>query len=182
MRKLKAKNYMNNMMYHIEHREVMYISFYKVVFDRFINLFSCSNLVLKFGTTIDDMLKIYLKLKGIEDINNYNENIPIFSFSMPRHKIGFGDKTPIEIFFKDNLYSIVEVNLNKIYPFINYKKFNIDEVDEALLIIYFNQIFYDKNTVNKSFIGFNNIKSFKIDNILLNKCLQMRTRFYERLN
>ena len=76
----------------------------------------------------------------------------------------------------------MEVNLNKIYPFINYKKFNIDEVDEALLIIYFNQIFYEKNTVNKSFIGFNNIKSFKIDNILLNKCLQMRTRFYERLN
>ena len=92
------------MIYHIKHRKAMNIKFNVFLPNTFLNVCEIqptflSYLVLKFGTTIDDMLKIYLKLKGIEDINNYNENIPIFSFSMPRHKIGFGDKTPIEIFF-----------------------------------------------------------------------------------
>ena len=36
--------------------------------------------------------------------------------------------------------------------------------------------------VNKIFIDYNNIKSFTIDNDILNKCLKMRTRFHERLN
>ena len=179
----KAKNYMNDMMYNIEHRQIMYITFFEFAPIGFRDLtfpyspYYCSNIVFKFGTTVDDMLKIYSKIKGID-----NENMLNFSFGMFGKKLEFGDTTPIEIFFNNALNLMVDANLNNIYTFIKYKKFSIEEVDEALLIIYFNQIFYEKNMANKIFIDYNNIKSFTIDNDILNKCLKMRTRFYERLN
>ena len=179
----KAKNYMNDMMYHIEHRQVMYITLFEFAPIGFRDLaflyspYHCSNILFKFGTTVDDMLKIYSKIKGID-----NESTLNFSFVMFGKKLEFGDTTPIEIFFNNALNLMVDANLNNIYTFIKYKKFSIEEVDEALLIIYFNQVFYEKNMVNKIFIDYNNIKSFTIDNDILNKCLKMRTRFYERLN
>jgi len=63
----KAKNYMNYMIYHIKHRKEMKIEFNVFLPNTFLNMYEIkptlsSNLVLKFGTTIDDMLKIYFKL------------------------------------------------------------------------------------------------------------------------
>ena len=53
--------------------------------------------MLKYGTTIDDMIKEYFKLKGRGDlINNYGFGIK-FCFGM--NELRLGDKTPIEIFF-----------------------------------------------------------------------------------
>ena len=60
----KTKNYMNDVMNHIEQKKVKYITFnaFRPNSDRngyeYVSDYSF-NLVLKFGTTIDDMLKIY---------------------------------------------------------------------------------------------------------------------------
>ena len=60
------------MIYHIKHRKAMNIKFNVFLPNTFLNVCEIqptflSNLVLKFGTTIDDMLKIYFKL----NIKNY---------------------------------------------------------------------------------------------------------------
>ena len=58
-----------------------------------------NNLLLNYGTTLDQMLKIYLKIRGLEDyyINKSNQ----ICFLWNANKIKFGDKTPIEIYFKN---------------------------------------------------------------------------------
>ena len=58
-----------------------------------------NNLLLNYGTTLDQMLKIYLKIIGLEDyyINKSNNT----RFLWNANKIKFGDKTPIEIYFKN---------------------------------------------------------------------------------
>ena len=66
-----------------------------VVFDTDFGL--RNNLILNFGTSIDQMLKIYLRRYDIEYLYNKNDKI-IFLFKA--NKIKFGDKTPIENFFK----------------------------------------------------------------------------------
>jgi len=140
-----------------------------------------SKLVLKFGTTIDDMIKIYFKLKGRKDLINYSGNE--INFSWDNANLKFGDKTPIEIFFENAINPIVKVNLNNINFFNsinNNNKLSTEEVDDALLMIHFNQIFYEKNMYIEMINKNNNIK-FKIDNDILNKCLKKHTRFYERL-
>lgn len=140
-----------------------------------------SNLVLKYGTTIDDMIKEYFKLKGRGDlINNYGFGIKFF---LGKKELRLEDKTPIEIFFANsnpclNAYlsnaNFFEKNYN------NYNKLSIKEIDDVLLVIYFNQIYNEKingiGMINEN----NNIK-FKIDNDILNKYLKKREKFYERL-
>ena len=183
----RSKNYMNDMIYHIEHGQVMNITFNVFVPNSYGNRYKLhldfsSNLVLKFGTTIDDMLKIYFKLKGRGDLINYNGNEIYFLWNM--FKLGFGDQTPIEIFFINTLNPSVNVYLNDHYFFENnynnHNKLNIKELDDALLIIYFKQIFDEK----KMGIGMNNENNiaFKIDNDILNKGSKKREAFYEYLN
>jgi len=128
------------------------------------------------------MLKIYFKLKGRGDLINYNGNEIYFLWNM--FKLGFGDQTPIEIFFINTLNPSVNVYLNDYYFFENnynnHNKLNIKELDDALLIIYFKQIFDEK----KMGIGMNNENNiaFKIDNDILNKGSKKREAFYEYLN
>ena len=62
----------------------------------------------------------------------------------------------------------------------NYNKLSIKDIDDVLLVVYFNQIYNEKingiGMINEN----NNIK-FKIDNDALDKCLKKRERFYECL-
>ena len=95
-------------------------------------------------------------------------------------KLNFGDKTPIEIFFNNTLNPTVNVYViisGFLYNnFNNYHKLSIKELDDALLIIYFNYIFNEKiidiGMINEK----NNIK-FKIDNDILNQCLKKEKDF-----
>ena len=182
----RAKNYMNDMMNYIEHGQVMNILF-NALQPAFGNAFiECSNpssnLVLKYGTTIDDMIKEYFKLKGGGDlINNYGFGIKIF-FGMNELKLG--DKTPVEIFFVNfpnpclNAYLSDFEFFEKKYD--NYNKLSIKEIDDVLLVIYFNQIYNEKINGIGMINGNNNVK-FKIDNDILDKFLKKRERFYESL-
>ena len=182
----RAKNYMNDMMNYIEHGQVMNIFFNGFVPGLFGNGYEeapylASNLVLKYGTTIDDMIKEYFKLKGRGDlINNYGFGIKFF---LGKKELRLEDKTPIEIFFANSnpcLFAYFsDVNFfGKNYN--NYNKLSIKEIDDTLLVIYFNQIYNEKingiGMINEN----NNIK-FKIDNDILNKYLKKREKFYERL-
>ena len=183
----RAKNYMNDMMNYIEHGQVMNILFNAFEPNPFENGFiECSNLasnlVLKYGTTIDDMIKEYFKLKGRGDlINNYGFGIKFF-FGM--NELRLGDKTPVEIFFVNFPNPCLNAYLSDANFFgkncDNYNKLSIKEIDDILLVIYFNQIYNEKingiGMINEN----NNIK-FKIDNDILNKYLKKREKFYERL-
>ena len=62
----------------------------------------------------------------------------------------------------------------------NYNKLSIKEIDDVLLVIYFNQIYNEKNN-GIGIINVNNNIKFKIDNDALDKCLKKRERFYECL-
>ena len=138
--------------------------------------------MLKYGTTIDDMIKEYFKLKGRGDlINNYGFGIKIF-FGM--NELRLGDKTPVEIFFVNfpnpclNAYLSALGFFGKNYN--NYNKLSIKDIDDVLLVVYFNQIYKEKiNGIGM--INVNNNIKFKIDNDILNKYLKKRERFYERL-
>ena len=177
----RAKNYMNDMMNYIEHGQVMNILFYASENGYIVCSNLKSNLVLKYGTTIDDMIKEYFKLKGRGDlINNYGFGIKFF---LGKKELRLEDKTPIEIFFANsnpclNAYlsnaNFFEKNYN------NYNKLSIKEIDDVLLVIYFNQIYNEKND-GIGIINVNNNIKFKIDNDALDKCLKKRERFYERL-
>ena len=177
----RAKNYMNDMMNYIEHGQVMNILFYASENGYIVCSNLKSNLVLKYGTTIDDMIKEYFKLKGRGDlINNYGFGIKFF---LGMKELRLEDKTPIEIFFANsnpclNAYlsnaNFFEKNYN------NYNKLSIKEIDDVLLVIYFNQIYNEKND-GIGIINVNNNIKFKIDNDALDKCLKKRERFYERL-
>ena len=58
-----------------------------------------NNLLLNYGTTLDQMLKIYLKIIGLEDYYiNKNNNI---CFLRNANEIIFGNEIPIEIYFKN---------------------------------------------------------------------------------
>ena len=65
-------------------------------------------LTLNYGTTIDQMLIIYLRIIDKEYL--YNENYRI-CFIFNAKKIEFGDKTPIEIFFKYCFVPKITVNI-----------------------------------------------------------------------
>ena len=56
-----------------------------------------NTLYLNYGITIDQMLKMYLRIIGREDLYN-NKNIQVF-FLYNATKVKFGDKTPIWLFF-----------------------------------------------------------------------------------
>ena len=56
-----------------------------------------NNLFLNYGTTLDQMLKIFLKKIGLED--HYKSNKICFLWN--GNTIKFGNKTPIEIYFKN---------------------------------------------------------------------------------
>ena len=180
----KAKNYMNDMIYHIKHRKTMNIKFNVFLSNTFLNMYEVkptfsSNLVLKFGTTIDDMLKIYFKLY----IKTYDYEKEI-NFSWNMFKLNFGDKTPIEIFFNNTLNPTVNVYIiisGFLYNnFNNYDKLSIKELDDTLLIIYFNYLFNEK-IIDIGMINENNDIKIKIDNDILNQCLKKRKGFYESL-
>ena len=66
------------------------------------------NMVMNHGTTIDDALKKYLKRVGRPDLINDNTNKICFLFNAT--KLKFGDKTPIEQFFKNAPNPKVVVN------------------------------------------------------------------------
>ena len=117
------------MIYHIKHRKAMNIKFNVFLSNTFLNMYEVkptfsSNLVLKFGTTIDDMLKIYFKLY----IKTYDYGKEI-NFSWNMFKLNFGDKTPIEIFFNNTLNPTVNVYIiisGFLYTnFNNYDKLSI---------------------------------------------------------
>ena len=169
------------MIYHIKHRKAMNIKF-NVFLSTFLGVYEVkptfsSNLVLKFGTTIDDMLKIYFKLY----IKTYDYGKEI-NFSWNMFKLNFGDKTPIEIFFNNTLNPTVNVYIicsGFLYNnFNNYDKLSIKELDDTLLIIYFNYIFNEK-IIDIGMINENNDIKIKIDNDILNQCLKKRKGFYE---
>jgi len=186
----RAKNYMNDMMNYIEHGQVMNIFFKGFVpnprENGYVEVpYLVSNLVLKYGTTIDDMIKEYFKLKGRGDlINNYGFRIKFF-FGM--NELRLGDKTPVEIFFVNFPNPCLNAYLSDLSDpdfygknCDNYNKLSIKEIDDILLVIYFNQIYNEKingiGMINEN----NNIK-FKIDNDILNKYLKKREKFYESL-
>ena len=186
---VKAKNYMNDMKYHIEQGKAMNITFNVFVNDingkgYIMDQRLTSILVLKFGTTIDDMLKIYFLLKGRVDLINYNENK--INFIWNTFKLRFGDKTPIEKIFNNNLNSNINVYLyNFSFDSINdnnykYNKFSIKEEEDILIMKYFNQVFEEKNKSN-GLINKNNNINIKIDNNILNKYLKKCKEFYDNL-
>ena len=79
--------------------------------------------LLNYGTTLDQMLKIYLKIIGLEDyyINKSNNT----RFLWNANKIKFGDKTPIEIYFKNAICpKIVVYDIYGIY-FSSYENYKI---------------------------------------------------------
>ena len=172
------------MIYHIKHRKAMNIKFNVFLPNTFLNVCEIqptflSNLVLKFGTTIDDMLKIYFKLY----IKTYDYEKEI-NFSWNMFKLNFGDKTPIEIFFNNTLNPTVNayiISSGFLYNnFNNYDKLSIKELDDTLLIIYFNYLFNEK-IIDIGMINENNDIKIKIDNDILNQCLKKRKGFYESL-
>ena len=172
------------MIYHIKHRKAMNIKFNVFLSNTFLNMYEVkptfsSNLVLKFGTTIDDMLKIYFKLY----IKTYDYGKEI-NFSWNIFKLNFGDKTPIEIFFNNTLNPTVNayiISSGFLYNNFNkYDKLSIKELDDTLLIIYFNYLFNEK-IIDIGMINENNDIKIKIDNDILNQCLKKRKGFYESL-
>ena len=173
----RAKNYINDMKYHIEQRQTI-----NIIFNASEPKYS-SNLILKFGTTIEYMIKFYLKLNDKRNLINDNRNE--INFFWNKFKLGLKDKTPIEIFFKNNLNPEVNVYLNNSNILDNnnkknYNKLNIKEEEDILIMKYFNQIFEEKSKskgkINKS----NNI-NIKIDYDILNKYLKKCKEFYENL-
>ena len=69
-----------------------------------------NTLYLNYGITIDQMLKIYLRIIGREDLYN-NKNIQVF-FLYNATKVKFGDKTPLWLFFRNNINpKVVVVNI-----------------------------------------------------------------------
>ena len=80
------------MKYHIEQRQTI-----NIIFNASEPKYS-SNLILKFGTTIEDMIKFYLKLNDKRNLINNNRNE--INFFWNKFKLGLKDKTPIEIFLK----------------------------------------------------------------------------------
>ena len=162
----RAKNYINDLKYHIEQRQTI-----NIIFKASEPNYS-SNLILKFGTTIEDMIKFYLKLNDKRNLINDNRNE--INFFWNKFKLGLRDKTPIEIFFKNNLNPEVNVYLHNSIILDNNNnsnKFSIKEEEDILIMKYFNQIFEEKNKsqgkINKS----NNI-NIKIDYNILNKYLK----------
>ena len=68
------------------------------------------NLVYSYGTTIDAVLKKYLKRVNREDLINDEKNKGKICFLFNAAQLKFGDNTPIEQFFKGILNPKVVVN------------------------------------------------------------------------
>ena len=171
----RAKNYINDLKYHIEQRQTINIIF-KASEPKY-----SSNLILKFGTTIEDMIKFYLKLNDKRNLINDNRNE--INFFWNKFKLGLRDKTPIEIFFKNNLNPEVNVYLHNSIILDNNNnsnKFSIKEEEDILIMKYFNQIFEEKNK-SQGKINKNNNINIKIDYDILNKYLKKCKEFYESL-
>ena len=64
-------------------------------------------LILDYGTTVDDMLKIYLKKENKLDLYGSNNKI---GFLYNIKNIQFGNQMPIELFFKNRRTPKVQVS------------------------------------------------------------------------
>ena len=63
------------------------------------------NITASYGTTIDQLLKYYLRRMNIPELIATNK----IKFLFDARGIVFGDETPIEIYFKNNLNPIIMV-------------------------------------------------------------------------
>ena len=68
------------------------------------------NIILNYGTTIDEALKTYLERVGRPELK-YNKTIFIYNAT----QIKFGDKTKIEVFFKNVISPLVLVNVLNLF-------------------------------------------------------------------
>ena len=69
-----------------------------------------TNLIVSYGTTIDELLKYYLRrMNRTEFIGSHDGKI---AFYFSGRRIKFGDQTPVETYFKHNDNPIIRVNQN----------------------------------------------------------------------
>ena len=68
------------------------------------------NIVFNHGTTIDDVLKKYLTVVGRPDLYGKPQDI---GFLFNANKVNFGDKTPVEQFFRNVTIPKIVVNDTK---------------------------------------------------------------------
>ena len=84
-------------------------------------------LKLNYGTTIDQMFRIYLKIIKREFLYNNNNNNQRVCFFYNARVIKFGNKTRIECFFRYHKFPRIIVNLigDYFYPYKEEEQYNI---------------------------------------------------------
>jgi len=92
-------------------------------------------LTLNYGTEIGKMLKIYLRRIGRYDLIDSNRNQVCFLYN--GFQLKFGDKTPIEIFFKNNNNPKVIVNLvPNNYHYFDWDLLELEKPEKDLIASY----------------------------------------------
>ena len=120
------------------------------------------------------MLKIYLRRIGREDlIDNIRYNI---TFLLYETKLKFGDEHPIEeIFRRFKLpYPNLIVKVSKI------EKEKLEEVEDNLIKVYYDQIFEEIKQINTKIKEENKI-NYETDSDILNKFIEISKQFFKRL-
>jgi len=176
----------NNMENKNECGKTMNILFMPKHYRKGFDKMSSFELVFEYGKTIDEILKIYLRRIGLIYFPNKDEDYP--SFYTNESYLKFGDKTPIEIFFENDLNPIVSVDFSYFNEndFVSkfYNKLDINEVEDNLIKYYLEQIIEEKIHVSENVRKENeenNKKSIIYNNILCNY-FKKTEKFYERLN
>ena len=137
------------------------------------------NIILNYGTTIDEALTTYLKRVGRPELK-YDNRVKI-NFIFNATRIKFGDQTKIEVFFKNLSTPLVLINdiLNLIIP-----KDHILSHQHNFLKNIINQpelselIFYKPNTNDYSIIICRNISNKLIRTQIMNKIINYLNNDY----